>query len=198
MNKTPNMNKYLFIVPLLMLMLSACTQAQSEADNDLPPETEQVISMAMDNPNFNQTPSQTKQTIEEDLSGNVILLDDDSFAAMITDIDNEKGLQYKGMTPCIVDFYADWCRPCSAMHPILKDIAKEYKGRLIVYKINTDKSTKTASALRVNSIPTLIFFKRNTQPAAFRGALQKKDLKKIIDQFLQDDVPEKTQDNEGK
>jgi len=180
------MNKSIFILPILFLMLSSCTQAQSESDNELPPETEQVISMAMDNPNFNKTPSQAKVTPEEDLSGEIIMLDDDSFAEKITDIDNEKGLQYKGMTPCIVDFYADWCRPCSAMHPILKDIAKEYKGRLIVYKINTDKSTKTASALGVSSIPTFVFFKRNTQPAALRGALSKKDFKKIIDQFLQE------------
>ena len=180
------MNRSIFIIPILILMLSACTQAQSESDNDLPPETEQVISMAMDNPNFNKTPSQVKVTPEEDLSGEIIMLDDESFAEKITNIDDEKGLQYKGMTPCIVDFYADWCRPCNAMHPILKDIAKEYKGRLIVYKINTDKSTKTAAALGVSSIPTIIFFKRNTQPGALRGALSKKDLKKIIDQFLQE------------
>lgn len=180
------MNKCIFIIPILMLLLSACTQAQSESDNDLPPETEQVISMAMDNPNFNKTPSQVKETYEEDLSGNIIMLDDDSFVARITDIDNEKGLQYKGMTPCIVDFYADWCRPCSALHPILVELAKEYKGKLIIYKVNTDKATKTAAALGINSIPTLIFFKRNTQPGAIRGALPKKDLKKVIDQFLQE------------
>ena len=114
------------------------------------------------------------------------MLDDDSFTAMITDIDNEKGLQYKGMTPCIVDFYADWCRPCSALHPVLVDLAKEYKGKLIIYKVNTDKATKTASALGIRSIPTLLFFKRNAQPGAIRGALPKKELKQIIDQFLQE------------
>lgn len=180
------MNKSIFILPILILLLSACTQAQSESDNDLPPETEQVIAMAMDNPNFNKTPTQTKEIPQEDLSGNIIMLDDDSFVAMITDIDNEKGLQYKGMTPCIVDFYADWCRPCAALHPVLVDLAKEYKGKLIIYKVNTDKATKTASALGISSIPTLLFFKRNAQPGALRGALPKKELKKVIDQFLQE------------
>ena len=145
------MNKRIFILPIMILMMTSCTQAQSEADADLPPETEKVISMAMDNPNFNKTPSQVKETVQEDLSGNIIMLDDESFAARITDIDNVKGLQYKGMTPCIVDFYADWCRPCSAMHPVLVDLAKEYKGKLIIYKVNTDKATKTASALGISS-----------------------------------------------
>ena len=181
------MNKRILILPLLLLTLSSCSQAQSESDNDLPPETEQVISLAMDNPNFNQTPSTVKETYQEDLSGKIIFLDDESFAARITDIDNIKGLQYKGTTPCIVDFYADWCRPCNALHPVLVSLAKEYKGKLIIYKINTDKATKTATALGINSIPALLFFKRNTQPMLLQGALPKKELKAAIDQYLQEE-----------
>lgn len=178
------MNKIPFLLICLSFLALSCANAQSESDEEMPVETEEVISMTMDNPNFNKTPDVQQKVYEEDLSGNIIILDDESFAARITDIDNEKGLQYKGMTPCIVDFYADWCRPCSALHPILVDLAKEYKGKLIIYKINTDKATNTAAALGINSIPTLIFFKRNTQPGVIRGALSKKDLKSVIDQFL--------------
>lgn len=191
------MYKYIFIVPLLLITLSACKNTQSETDNGTAAvsmdkltlasqTTNQGSGLAMDNPNFNQTPSTVKETYQEDLSGNIIMLDDESFAARITDIDNEKGFQYKGMTPCIVDFYADWCGPCNRLHPVLVELAKEYKGKLIIYKINTDKATNTATALGINSIPTLLFFKRNTQPGVIRGALPKKDLKKIIDQFLQE------------
>ena len=181
------MNKFPFLLIGLCFLLISCANAQSENDEDLKVETEEVISMAMDNPNFNKTPAVKQEVYEEDLSGNIIMLDDESFAARITDINNVKGLQYKGMTPCIVDFYADWCRPCSAMHPVLVDLAKEYKGKLIIYKVNTDKATKTASALGISSIPTLLFFKRNAQPGAIRGALPKKDLKKVIEQFLQEE-----------
>lgn len=178
------MNKIPFFLLSLSLLFSSCAQAQSENDEDMPIEAEKVISMAIDNPNFNKTPDVKQNIPEEDLSGNIIMLDDESFAARITEIDNEKGLQYKGTTPCIVDFYADWCRPCNAMHPILAELAKEYKGKLIIYKINTDKSTTTATALHISSIPTLVFFKRNTQPGAIRGGLPKKELKKVIEQFL--------------
>lgn len=181
------MNKFPFLLIGLCFLLISCVNAQSENEEDLTVETEEVISMAMDNPNFNKTPAVKQEVFEEDLSGNIIMLDDESFAARITDIDNEKGLQYKGMTPCIVDFYADWCRPCSAMHPILVELAKEYKGKLIIYKINTDKATKTATALGITSIPTLLFFKRNAQPGMIKGALPKKDLKKVIDQYLQEE-----------
>jgi thioredoxin len=165
----------------------SCANAQSEKEDDTPIETEEVISMAMDNPNFNKTPAIKQEVYEEDLSGNIIMLDDESFSARITTIDHEKGLQYKGMTPCIVDFYADWCRPCSALHPVLAELAKEYKGKLIIYKINTDKATTTAAALGINSIPTLLFFKRNKQPGMIKGALPKKELKKVIDQFLEEE-----------
>lgn len=167
-----------------VLMTSSCANAQSENDDETPVETEKVISLSMDNPNFNQTPAVMKQTYEEDLSGKIIILDEESFIARITDINNEKGLQYKGNTPCIVDFYADWCRPCSALHPILTELANEYKGKLIIYKLNTDKAPNIANALGISSIPTLLFFKRNTQPGMIKGALPKKDLKKVIDQFL--------------
>jgi len=181
------MNKILFFLIGLIFLMVSCANAQSENDEDLKVETEEVISMAMDNPNFNKTPAVKQEVYEEDLSGNIIILDDESFAARITSIDNEKGLQYKGTTPCLIDFYADWCRPCSALHPVLVELAKEYKGKLIIYKINTDKATKTATALGINSIPTLLFFKRNTQPGIIRGALPKKELKKVIDQFLQEE-----------
>ena len=181
------MNKILFFLIGLIFLMVSCANAQSENDEDLKVETEEVISMAMDNPNFNKTPAVKQEVYEEDLSGNIIILDDESFAARITSIDNEKGLQYKGTTPCLIDFYADWCRPCSALHPVFVELAKEYKGKLIIYKINTDKATKTATALGINSIPTLLFFKRNTQPGIIRGALPKKELKKVIDQFLQEE-----------
>jgi len=180
------MNKIPLLLIGLTIILISCANAQSENDENQTVETEKVISMAMDNPNFNQTPAVKQEVYEEDLSGNIIMLDDESFAARITNIDNEKGLQYKGTTPCIVDFYADWCRPCSALHPVLVELAKEYKGKLIIYKINTDKATNTAATLGINSIPTLLFFKRNAQPRVIRGALPKKELKKVIDQFLEE------------
>lgn len=180
------MKKNIFFLILSSLLLISCNTKQTE-EEDIDFETEKVISMAMDDPRFTQTPTVEKQVIEEDLSGKIIFLSDEEFAAQITDIDNDKGFQYKGNTPCIVDFYADWCRPCSAMHPILVELAKEYQGRLIVYKVNTDKCGKTAAAFNIYSIPTLLFFKRNSQPGIVNGTLSKKDLKKLIDKFLDEE-----------
>lgn len=184
------MKKYGFLgMILMMLVFASCqnTNANVQEEEDLTFETETVKSMLMDDPAYNQHHSDSKTPIEEDLSGNIIYLDDESFVEKITDIDNEKGFQYKGNTPCIVDFYADWCRPCSALHPTLVSLAKEYKGKLIIYKVNTDKCANVAAAFEINSIPTLLFFKRNSkQIGVLQGAVPKADLKKVIDEFLEE------------
>lgn len=178
------MKKLFFVAAGAAVMLASCSSNKTEEENVPIPEAEKVISMMMDDPNFTQTPSEKVQKAEEDLSGKIIILDDNSFVAQVTDVDNPKGFQYKGNTPCLVDFYADWCRPCNAMHPILAEIANEYQGKLIVYKVNTDKSTKTAAAFNISSIPTMLLFKRNTQPMIINGAMPKEELKKAVDEYL--------------
>lgn len=121
----------------------------------------------------------------EDLSGNVIFLTSSTFVEKVSDIDNPKGFGYKGNTPCLVDFYAGWCGPCMQMKPIVKELAKEYKGELIVYSIDVDRTPDVCEAFGIESIPTFIFFSRTKQPSKLVGSMTKAELKAVIDDYIQ-------------
>lgn len=69
---------------------------------------------------------------------------------------NPQEWKCKGDKPCIVDFYASWCGPCRMLSPILKEIAKEYEGKIKVYKIDVDKEKDLAADFHIQSIPALL------------------------------------------
>ena len=62
--------------------------------------------------------------------------------------------------PTLVDFYATWCGPCKAMHPVLKEVAKEIGDRGKVLKIDIDKNQALAHKLSIRSVPTLAIYKQ--------------------------------------
>lgn len=92
--------------------------------------------------------------------------------------------KYEGDRPCIVDFYADWCMPCRRLSPILKEIAEEYKGRIIVYKVDIQKNTDIANAFGISSIPILWFIPMEGIPQAAMGLLPKETIVKTVNTIL--------------
>src|SRR5512136_2096120 len=65
----------------------------------------------------------------------------------------------KSAIPVVADFWAEWCGPCKMIAPVLNGLAKDFKGKLKVVKINVDEEPDLASRFGIQSIPTLIFFK---------------------------------------
>ncbi|MEM9919178.1 MAG: thioredoxin [Bacteroidota bacterium] len=59
----------------------------------------------------------------------------------------------------LVDFYADWCGPCQAIHPILEDVAEQFDGKATIAKVNVDTNPELAGRFNVRSIPALFYFK---------------------------------------
>ena len=92
--------------------------------------------------------------------------------------------KYKGELPAIVDFYADWCGPCKAVAPVLEELSNEYKDRLLVYKIDTDKEQELSALFGIQSIPTLLFIPVEGQPMMQKGAIPKTALKQVIEERL--------------
>jgi thioredoxin 1 len=114
----------------------------------------------------------------------VIYLSDQTFKQKVFDYSKNKDWKYEGSIPCIVDFYADWCGPCRRVSPILEEIAKEYSGKLIVYKVNTDKEQVLSGSLGIQSLPTILFVPKTGNPQVIMGAYPKEDLIKLANSII--------------
>jgi len=86
--------------------------------------------------------------------------------------------------PVLVDYWAPWCAPCRIISPVVDELAKDYKGKLKVGKVNVDDSSGVASRFGVMSIPTLMFFKNGSPVKTMIGAQGKESLKREIEQII--------------
>jgi thioredoxin 1 len=91
----------------------------------------------------------------------------------------------KSAVPVIVDFWAPWCGPCKQVAPSLEKIAKEYDGKLIVAKVNTDEDPEWAGRFQVSGIPTMLFVADGKVVHQQVGAVPYGYLKQIVEKFLE-------------
>jgi thioredoxin 2 len=82
--------------------------------------------------------------------------------------------------PVVVDFYADWCGPCKVMAPFVDEIAREYQGRVLVAKLNTDRAQRVSTGFGILGIPTVIVFKGGAEAARETGAVPKRRLEELL------------------
>lgn len=87
-------------------------------------------------------------------------------------------------SPVLVDFWAPWCGPCRQLSPVMDQIAKEYSGRLIMGKLNTDQNRKTPERFKIKGIPTVILFENGKVVKTFVGVRPKVDYTSAVDTLL--------------
>lgn len=80
----------------------------------------------------------------------------------------------------LMDFYADWCGPCQAMHPIFEKVMPEYKGKVVLEKINVDENQSKAQKFGVMSIPTMVLVKDGEEISRKVGLLHEAMLKEWL------------------
>lgn len=105
---------------------------------------------------------------------NVQELNDQSFAKTLRADNN----------PVLVDFSATWCGPCKALAPTIDTVAKEYAGKLRVYKVDIDNAQETSAQFGVSSVPTCIFFKDGKEVDRFIGNLDIRSVRQRIEKVM--------------
>ena len=107
-----------------------------------------------------------------------------TFKQKVFNYELNKEWKFEGDLPCVIDFYADWCGPCKMVAPILEELSKDYKGKLNIYKVNTEEERELAAAFGIQSIPSLLFVPKEGMPQMAMGALPKNSFEKAFSEVL--------------
>src|SRR5579862_3311945 len=111
-----------------------------------------------------------------DMADSVASVTDSTFEAEV--------ITASGTQPVMVDFWAEWCRPCHMLAPTVAEIAQDYAGRLKVVKLNVDENVNSAGRFNIRGIPTLLIFKGGQVADQIVGAVPKEQISKTVDRHL--------------
>lgn len=127
---------------------------------------------------------------EESGSGKPVYLTKETFLKKVMNYEkNTTEWVYEGDLPAIIDFYADWCGPCRMAAPVLDELAKEYEGKVHIYKIDTEKERELAAVFGIQSIPAFLYVPVEGKPTMSSGIARtpeetKEMFKQMIDELL--------------
>ncbi len=142
----------LLAVPVLIGMVS-CGQTASGSDE----KSADVVKVA------------DQKEVKNDAHGTIMLTRADFLAKVMNYEENPQEWKFLGNKPCLIDFYADWCAPCRTTSPILEELAKEYAGRINIYKIDTQKEQELAMIFGIQSIPAFLYCPMEGRPSMSTG-----------------------------
>ncbi|HBS85848.1 MAG TPA: thioredoxin [Bacteroidales bacterium] len=129
--------------------------------------------------------SLVNETESSDVQSKPIKINTDQFKKLVFNYDeNPDKWVFEGDMPTIIDFYADWCKPCKMIAPTLEKLQEKYKGKIRVYKINTDENPGLSQYFQIQGIPALLFIPMEGQPQMASGALPEADFEKAIKEVM--------------
>jgi thioredoxin 1 len=108
----------------------------------------------------------------------------ETFLSKVFNYEINKEWKFEGKKPCVIDFYADWCGPCKMVAPVLEELAKDFEGKVDIYKVNTEEEQELASIFGIRSIPSILFVPATGQPQMAMGALPKETFVKAFKDVL--------------
>lgn len=172
------MKKVILSITAVSFLLFSCTSGSASS-----------LENSADSP----TAVETKTT---NGSGETIKLTKQDFIEKVMNYEkNQTEWVYEGDKPALIDFYADWCGPCKIAAPILEELAKEYEGKIHIYKVDTQKEGELASVFGIQSIPAFLFVPQKGKPTMSNGIAQtpeatKEMFRQMIDELLLGQKPQ--------
>jgi thioredoxin 1 len=116
------------------------------------------------------------RAIRKKMADNIQAVNDANFQADVIEASKTQ--------PVMVDFWADWCRPCHMLSPTVEEIARENAGKLKVVKLNVDENINAAGKFNIRGIPTLLVFKGGQVADQIVGAVPKEQIVKVLERHL--------------
>ena len=162
------MKKLVFILAIAAITLQGCNKSQA-------------------NNNGSDTSGKETASVSNAPDGGTVKLTKTKFLAEVWDYEKSpKEWKFKGTKPAIIDFYADWCGPCRTAAPILEELAKEYNGKVVIYKIDTQVEQELAAVFGIQGIPAFLYIPVNGKPSMTSGiARTKEDTKKMFQENIE-------------
>lgn len=182
------MKKISIIVSIMLLYFSlfAQTACNSEKKTDEKAKTEAANDIAQ-----NQTAIDTSKKESNvdsssiEIQSKPVHINTNQFKQLVFNYEaNPNEWVYEGDLPAIIDFYADWCKPCKMIAPTLEELQKEYAGKIRIYKVNTDENPELSNVFQIRGIPALLFIPMQGQPQMVSGAIPKESFVQAIKEVM--------------